>query len=81
MWESCSARSYKNAIRSILSCRTEKSGELYVRCSKCNAKELKPLSCDNRNCPKCQNHETSRWIDRQLCKLLPVKYFIPIVEI
>ncbi len=67
---------HKNTIRSILSCRTEKSGELYVRCSKCNKKELKPLSCGNRSCPKCQNHETSRWIDRQLCKLLPVKYFM-----
>ena len=64
------------AIRSILSCRTEGSGELYVKCPDCNSQELKPLSCGHRSCPKCQNHETSRWIDRQICKLLPVKYFL-----
>jgi hypothetical protein len=34
------------------------------------------MSCGHRSCPKCQNHETSQWIDQQLRKLLPVPYFM-----
>jgi hypothetical protein len=34
------------------------------------------LSCGNRHCPKCQNHQSSLWIDKQQEKLLPVPYFM-----
>jgi hypothetical protein len=34
------------------------------------------ISCGHRSCPKCQNHEASQWIDRQLGKLLPVPYYL-----
>ncbi|MCP3924195.1 MAG: transposase [Desulfobacterales bacterium] len=67
---------HKKALRSILSCRTPDAGLLYVRCSECNHRDVQPVSCGHRNCPKCQNHETSRWIDRQINKLLPVPYFM-----
>lgn len=65
-----------NAINSMLRCRTPDSGELYVKCPKCDHAEWKPVSCGHRSCPKCQNYESSQWIDRQLCKLLPVRYFM-----
>ncbi len=67
-----------NAINAIRSCRTPDSGELYVQCTDadCNHAEWRPLSCGHRNCPKCQNHEASQWIDRQQGKLLPVPYFL-----
>jgi len=66
------------AIHAICSCRTPDSGELYVQCtnSKCAHAEWRPLSCGHRNCPQCQNHEASQWIDRQQAKLLPVHYFL-----
>jgi len=64
------------ALRAIRNCRTPDSGELYVQCPDCNHAEWRPLSCGNRSCPKCQNHETSEWIDRQQVKLLPVPYFM-----
>jgi len=64
------------AMRAICNCRTPDSGELYVHCPECDHKEKRPLSCGHRSCPKCQNHETSRWIDRQQGKLLPVPYFM-----
>ena len=64
------------AINAIRSCRTPDSGELYVACSDCSHTEWKPLSCGHRNCPQCQNHEASQWIDRQQDKLLPVPYFL-----
>nr|WP_228721487.1 IS91 family transposase [Desulfosediminicola ganghwensis] len=60
----------------IISCRTPASGELHVQCPDCNHAEWRPLSCGNRHCPKCQNHNTSQWLDRQQQKLLPVPYFM-----
>jgi len=64
------------ALNSILYCREIESGEVAVFCAHCNHFEWRPLSCGNRNCPKCQNHNTSQWIDRQQNKLLPVLYFM-----
>ena len=64
------------AFNSILECRTRESGEVAVSCPHCSHIEWKPLSCGNRNCPKCQNHNTNQWIDRQINKLLPVRYFM-----
>lgn len=64
------------AINAIRSCRKSDYGELYVSCPDCNHSEWKPLSCGNRNCPQCQNHEASQWIDRQQNKLLPVLYYM-----
>ena len=64
------------AVNDILECRTIESGEVAVSCPRCSHIEWKPLSCGNRNCPRCQNHNTSQWIDRQINKLLPVRYFM-----
>ena len=64
------------ALNAIRRCRTPDSGELYVRCPDCNHAQWQPLSCGHRNCPKCQNHITSQWIDRQQAKILPVPYFM-----
>ena len=65
-----------NALNAIRRCRTPDSGELYVRCPECALAQWRPLSCGHRNCPKCQNYETSQWIDRQQAKLLPTHYFM-----
>ncbi len=64
------------AVGDIMECRTRESGEVAVSCPHCSHIELEPLSCGNRNCPKCQNHNASQWIDRQANKLLPVRYFM-----
>jgi len=64
------------AMDAICSCRTPDSGELYVQCPECWHAEWRPLSCGHRSCPKCQNHDASRWIDRQTDKLLPVLYYM-----
>lgn len=64
------------ALNAMQNCRTPSAGELYICCPKCDHTEFRPLSCGHRNCPKCQNHETSQWIDRQQSKLLPVLYFM-----
>lgn len=64
------------ALGAMQRCRTPESGELYIRCPACDHAEWRPLSCGNRHCPKCQNHQTSLWIDKQQEKLLPVPYFM-----
>lgn len=64
------------ALQAIGRCRTPAAGELHVRCPDCEQAEWRPLSCGHRSCPKCQNYEASRWLDRQRTKLLPVSYFM-----
>jgi hypothetical protein len=68
--------SHLKTLNAIRRCRTPESGELYVKCPECDFAEWRPLSCGNRNCPKCQNHTASQWIDKQQAKLLPVPYFM-----
>jgi hypothetical protein len=68
--------SQQAAINAMLRCRTPASGELHVHCHQCQRSEWRPLSCGNRNCPQCQNHATTQWLDRQQKKLLPVDYFL-----
>ncbi|NIR94024.1 MAG: IS91 family transposase, partial [Gammaproteobacteria bacterium] len=62
--------SHFKVLDAIRNCRTAVSGELYVKCPECDHSEWRPLSCGNRHCPKCQNHATSQWIDKQQEKLL-----------
>ena len=64
------------ALNAIRRCRTPDSGELYAQCPDCGQTQWRPMSCGHRSCPKCQNHETSQWIDRQQAKLLPTSYFM-----
>lgn len=68
--------SHLRAIHAIRRCRTPDAGQLLVQCSGCGHIEWRPLSCGHRNCPQCQNHDTSLWLDRQQEKLLPVEYFM-----
>ena len=68
--------SHLSAIRAMQRCRTPDAGELHVRCTECGQAEWRPLSCGHRSCPKCQNHEATKWLDRQQGKLLPVDYFM-----
>ena len=64
------------AIGAILRCRTTDSGQVLLHCLECKGQRRNSLSCGHRSCPKCQNHETSQWLDRQQTKLLPVEYFM-----
>jgi len=68
--------SHRNAIDAMLRCRTLDAGEMVLACAGCHQHRNYPLSCGHRSCPKCQNHETSLWLDRQQAKLLPVEYFL-----
>jgi len=66
----------KQALWSITSCRTLACGEIKVYCPQCRQYAWFFHSCGHRSCPRCQHHETSRWLRRQIQKLLPVDYFL-----
>jgi hypothetical protein len=65
-----------SAIGAMLRCRTAHAGEMLLRCTDCAKQVWRPHACGHRSCPQCQNHEASRWLDRQTAKLLPVEYFM-----
>ena len=69
--------SHKRAMRDIELCRTPALGGEVFACPE-HPDEIKYSyhSCKNRACPKCQNHETTRWLEKQKELLLPVDYFM-----
>lgn len=73
---SATFKEQKYALNAIVSCRTAACGEIQVFCPKCREFSWFAHSCGHRSCPKCQHHETSRWLQRQLKKQLPCDYFL-----
>ncbi len=66
----------RRAIDDIISCRTPLLGEVLSTCRHCGVDHSHPHSCGNRNCPVCQNHLATEWLDRQRVRLLPVRYYL-----
>lgn len=64
------------ALSSIANCQKSSHLEMVLKCNDCGAYETRPHSCGNRNCPKCQQHDTNLWLDRQCEKLLPTCYYL-----
>ncbi len=67
---------HRRAMDSMTRCRTPAAGEVLTECKDCRRIEWQPVSCGHRSCPKCQNHDTTAWLDRQRDKLLPTQYFL-----
>jgi len=64
------------AMRAIEQCRTEALGGQVYRCPDCKHVQYSYHSCRNRHCPKCQNENAQRWLEKQADFLLPVPYFM-----
>jgi hypothetical protein len=64
------------AMLAIEQCRTEALGGQVYRCPNCEQVQYSYHSCRNRHCPKCQNENAQRWLDKQQAVLLPVPYFL-----
>jgi hypothetical protein len=69
-------REQHHALASMLACRTAQCGEILLDCPTCHEMQTRYRSCGNRSCPRCQHHDTARWLERQRQKLLPVDYFL-----
>ncbi|MBV1920897.1 MAG: transposase [Pseudomonadales bacterium] len=66
----------RQAVHAMLGCRAGQYGDILLHCSTCHTNQSQPKSCGHRSCQRCQNHDTTRWLDRQRKKLLPVEYFM-----
>ena len=70
------SRDQRRALAAILACRTDQCGEILLDCPACREPQTRYRSCGHRSCPRCQHHDTRRWLARQTRKLLPVEYFM-----
>lgn len=68
-------RGQLRVMRAIEVCRTAALGGHVETCSQCDFTRIAYNSCRNRHCPKCQNTERARWLERRRAELLPVEYF------
>jgi len=70
--------SHLKAIAAIKNCRSIYSPKMLMQCADkmCHHQTLVPHSCGHRHCPHCQNHETQKWIGKQLQKQVPADYFM-----
>jgi hypothetical protein len=66
----------RSALNAVLGCRTAQYGEILLDCPSCHEQQTRFHSCGHRSCHRCQNHDTTRWLERQSQKLLPVEYFM-----
>ena len=66
----------RNALQSIMDCRSERYGTMALDCLSCEQHAQVHHACGHRSCPQCQHYETSTWLARQRRKLLPVNYFM-----
>jgi hypothetical protein len=64
------------ALQCIHDCRCPRFGETQWACLPCQQTLSTCHSCGHRSCPRCQHHETERWLARQQQKLIPVNYFM-----
>lgn len=64
------------AINAFQLCRSSMSPRMQLACDDCTEQSYLPHSCGHRHCPHCQAHESQRWIDQQLKKLVPGNYFM-----
>lgn len=70
--------SHKKALHAMKRCRSEHGLHMLATCSDpdCTERAYLPHSCGHRNCPHCQNHENWQWIENQLDKRLPARYYL-----
>lgn len=64
------------ALNALQACRSSMSPKMQLACDDCSEQSFLPHSCGHRSCPHCQAHESQRWIDQQLRKLVPGNYFM-----
>lgn len=68
--------SQRKALSAFQLCRSANAPKMLLSCDSCDESSWLPHSCGNRHCPQCQAHESQRWIDKQLQKLVPGEYFM-----
>jgi hypothetical protein len=62
-------------LRRLARCRSAQLGWTVWHCQACGGSHWRPNGCGDRHCPSCQHGHSRRWLERQRCSLLPVRYF------
>lgn len=65
----------QKVCRHILDCRSGKLGSQRWQCTACEHHKVVHCSCRDRHCPRCQGHQTQKWVEKQQEQVLPVQYF------
>ena len=70
--------SHIRVMQDIIDCRTPRLGGQTYQCNnpECQKLVYSYHSCGNRNCPKCGQDRTGKWLLKQKKRLLPVPYFL-----
>lgn len=68
--------SHRQAVESILKCRTPALGGQVYFCANCRREHFVYHSCNHRACPQCGQADAAAWIEEQKRKLLPVGYYL-----
>lgn len=63
------------ALFAIEACRSAVLGAHVDECDQCHHRRITYNSCRNRHCPKCQQLNREKWVEKLSCALLPVRYF------
>ena len=66
----------RKALSAFQLCRSATAPRMQLSCEGCERECWLPHSRGNRHCPHCRAHESQRWIDKQLQKLVPGEYFM-----
>lgn len=65
----------RSLIHLLSACRTAGLGAHYEKCDQCSYVCKANNSCRNRHCPRCQQKDKLRWLDKRMKELLPVGYY------
>lgn len=63
-------------LSAITRCRTGRLGGVKYQCKGCGYKHWVGRSCGNRHCPNCGKDKSTRWLEKQSPRLLPVHHFL-----
>lgn len=69
---------HRKALHAMKQCRKEHGPHMLAGCTNhnCGVHTYIPHSCGHRSCPHCQNHENWQWIENQMSKRLPTRYYL-----
>lgn len=66
----------RRALWAITHCRTPALGGRAFACTDCSQFHFAWHSCNHKACPQCGRAATSRWVQRELHKLVDAPYFL-----
>ena len=67
--------SHTRTLYDVANCQTEYFGGHAYECDHCGHEHYLFHSCCNRNCPKCQNNNSKKWLEKRKREILPVNYY------